>query len=66
MKSDQERSATDDSHAVPTYYLILDDVAATTQSDLFEVNPEELNEIEQIGRLVLEVTNDPPVFMTST
>jgi hypothetical protein len=48
------------------YYLILDDVAKLTDLVASDVSSDELSEIEQIGRLVLEVTDDRPVFMTST
>jgi hypothetical protein len=66
MNSDQETPTSINSTPGAMYYLILDDVAKLTDLVASDVSSDELSEIEQIGRLVLEVTDDRPVFMTST
>ena len=55
-----------DSAREATYYLILHDIVVQKHAMAFDVAPEELTEIEQIGRLVSQVTEEHPIFMTST
>ena len=65
MNSDREAQKSIDSSRKPTYYLLLNHIAAA-ESLAVDIDCDELNEIEKIGKLVLEVTDDHPIFMTST
>lgn len=50
-----------------SYYLVFDELAecAPVQPDAIR-EEEEIDEIEQIRRMVLEVEDEKPSFMTST
>jgi hypothetical protein len=48
------------------FYLVFDDVENCGSSDSSEVSFDELDEIDQIRRMILESTEETPAFMTST
>jgi len=59
--TDKTDPTVDSAHA--RYYVIFDELS---RLDAPDVNTEELDEIEQIRRMVLEVSDEQPTFMTST
>jgi hypothetical protein len=48
------------------FYLVFDNVAKKGPSENSEVSFDEIDEIEQISRMILESTEEIPVFLTST
>lgn len=51
----------------PSFYLIFDQVKdAGLDGYATDVSIDELDEIDQIRRIVMEVSDDRPIFMTST
>jgi GMP synthase PP-ATPase subunit len=48
------------------FYLIFDELAKAGAEDLSNASLEEIDEIEKIGRMVADVSNTPPRFLTST
>ena len=48
------------------FYIIFSELAKTESTNISDVSLEEIDDIEQVRRMVLEVTDDRPVFMTST
>ncbi len=48
------------------FYLIFDELAKTGAEDVSNASIEEIDEIEKIGRMVADVSNTPPRFLTST
>jgi len=48
------------------FYLIFDELAKVGATSVSDVNLEEFDEIEQVRQMVTEVTDDRPIFMTST
>jgi hypothetical protein len=49
------------------FYLIFDRVQKAESTDFTpDVSIDEINEIDQVGRMVMEVSDDRLIFMTST
>jgi hypothetical protein len=49
------------------FYLIYRDLRQlANDADVHAVSPEEMDEIDQIRKLVVEITTEPPQFCTST
>jgi hypothetical protein len=63
MTLDQEDAARPEQQE--PFYLILGELA-DLEPTASEASMDEVNEIEQIGRIAIEVTDDQPIFMTST
>lgn len=62
IRPEKAARTTDEEQAL--FYLIFNQVEEGAA--LAGVSAEELDEIEQIGRMVSDVTGDPPQFLTST
>jgi hypothetical protein len=63
MTLDQEDAARPEQQE--PFYLILGELT-DSEPTASEVSMDEVNEIEQIGRIAIEVSDDQPIFMTST
>jgi hypothetical protein len=63
MKTDEEKKPLANAEEQTSYVLIFNELAKEPASDL---DLEEIDAIDQIRRIVMEVTNEPPIFMTST
>ncbi|MCU1240976.1 MAG: hypothetical protein JWO71_1702 [Candidatus Acidoferrum typicum] len=49
------------------FYVIFSELAkADEQQDCSNVSSDEMNEIEQVMRMVVDVNDEPPQFVTST
>lgn len=48
------------------FYLIFEAVAKSEVGNLLDATPEEIDEIEQVRRMVMDVTDEQPIFMTTT
>jgi hypothetical protein len=48
------------------FYLIFEEVAKSDAGGLLDATPEEIDEIEQVRRMVMDVTDERPIFMTTT
>jgi len=47
-------------------YLILSRMIGSSEETTSDASAEELDEIDQIRRVVMEITDEPPRFSTST
>ena len=47
-------------------YLLLDQITEESQGDLGKASLSEMAEIEEIRRIVADISDERPIFMTST
>jgi hypothetical protein len=59
----QEKTPLDKAEQETRFYLIFNELA---KADVSDVSLEEIDEIEHIRRMVMDVTDETPIFMTST
>jgi hypothetical protein len=50
----------------PRFYLIFEEVAKSDVASLSEATLEEIDEIEQVTRMVMDVADEQPISMTTT
>ena len=50
----------------PRFYLIFEEVAKSDVASLSDATLEEIDEIEQVRRMVMDVSDEQPIFMTTT
>ena len=63
MKTEEEKKTLANAGEQTSFVLIFNELAKEQASD---VDLEEIDAIEQIRRIVMEVTDEPPIFMTTT
>jgi hypothetical protein len=63
MKTKQEKPLANATEEQSHFILIFDELAKEQASD---VSLEELDAIEEVRQMVMEVTDERPIFMTST
>lgn len=63
MTPNQENSPLEKVEQETRFYLIFNELA---KAEALGVSLEEMDEIEQVRRMVMDVTNEIPIFMTST
>jgi hypothetical protein len=63
MKPTQEKKALQNADEQNRFILIFNELAKEQASD---VNLDEIDAIEEVRRIVSEVTDERPIFMTST
>jgi hypothetical protein len=66
MTQTQEKAPPKDGDQQTRYYLVFDELAKANLENASDVSLEEIDEIEQIRRMVVEVDEEQPIFMTST
>jgi hypothetical protein len=66
MTSKQEKTPLENSEQQTRFYLIFKEFAKVDPMSISDVSLEELDDIEQVRRMVMDVTDDQPIFMTST
>ena len=64
--SSEGRKPLDTAEEESRFYIIFDELAKAEHESAGHVSADELDEIEQVRRMVMDVTEEPPVFMTST
>jgi len=62
----QKKTPLNDAVERPRFYLIFDAVAKSDVGNLSDVTLEEIDEIEQVRRMVMDVGDERPIFMTTT
>jgi hypothetical protein len=63
MKTKQEKKPLGNADEQNSFVLIFNELAKEQAPD---VSLEEIDAIEEVRRMVMEVTDDRPIFMTST
>jgi hypothetical protein len=48
------------------FFLIFDELSKQETQAVDDVNTDEIDEIEQISRIVMQTTDDAPIFLTMT
>ena len=67
MTSKEEEETTPESAVQASqYYVLFRELANAEPVSISGVSPEEIDEIEQVRRIVMETTDERPIFMTST
>ncbi|MGA7080505.1 MAG: hypothetical protein WBQ43_10070 [Terriglobales bacterium] len=66
MTQTREKATQKDEDQQTRFYLIFDELAKANLESASDASLEEIDEIEQIRRMVVEVDEEPPIFMTST
>jgi hypothetical protein len=62
----RKQKAQNDASAVQTLFYLIFDQTAQKDVPFGEVGLDEIEEIDQVRRMVSDVTDDPPQFLTST
>jgi len=66
MKQHQKAAPEIATETQARFYLIFDELAKVDTQDISSVSLEEIDEIEQVRRMVADVSCEPPRFVTST
>jgi hypothetical protein len=66
MKANTKETRQENVDNEARFYLVFDDVTKDGPSNNPEVSFDEIDEIDQISRMILESTEEIPVFMTCT
>jgi hypothetical protein len=64
MKTEEEKKTLANATEEQTRFVLIFDELAKTQAP--DVSLEEIDAIEEVRRIVMEVTDERPIFMTST
>ncbi len=66
MTPKQENRPLESTEHQTRFYLIFHELAKTDAANISDVSLEEIDEIEQVRRMVMDVTDEWPIFMTTT
>lgn len=67
MISEPEKTTAETSKTQTRFYLLFDALGkATASAPVSAASLDEMDEIEQVRRMVMDVSDDRPIFMTST
>ena len=62
----QNESLDNTNERQPRFYLIFDALAKSDVACLSDATLDEIDEIEQVRRMIMDVTDERPIFMTTT
>ncbi len=66
MTPTQEKPQLENEEQETRFYLIFNELAKADAANISDVGLDEIDEIERVRRIVMDVADEPPIFMTST